>query len=64
MVSAYGFGTSKRGNTNSHIFEESPVNEKKAKGVPGPGNYQPPSPESVKKRSPTWRYGEPVLIFL
>ena len=58
MVSAFGFGTSQRGKDLLFIsltFTESPVNEKKAKGVPGPGQYVPPSPETFKKRAPGWR---------
>jgi hypothetical protein len=58
MVSAFGFGTSQRG--KGLLFDHtvnvlgSPVNEKVAKLVPGPGQYQAPEPEKVKKRSPTW----------
>lgn len=43
MVSAFGFGTSQRGNLDwllSYTLNiGSPVNEKVAKLVPGPGQY-------------------------
>ena len=61
MVSAFGFGTSTRG---TYIISQnrsymsycigSPVNEKTAKLVPGPGQYEPLNPEKVRKRAPTW----------
>ena len=62
MVSAFGFGTSQRGNVKisdlkisfSHSTLASPVNEKSAKLVPGPGQYVPPEPGKVRRRAPKW----------